>query len=186
VLLATASGQVIRFEEESVRPMGLNAGGVMGIKMVDDSDGIVAMDLVRPDTYVWSITDNGLAKATAISEYPTQGRYGQGVINMRLPKEASEVAATVVGDENTLIIITTAIGTTKKTRLKETYTGSRSVKPRSILAIGERNRVIGAVKVTSRPDVAEDEEIATVQQLSLLDAATKNKLKGRSQTEKAN
>jgi DNA gyrase subunit A len=182
VLLATASGQVIRFVEESVRPMGLNAGGVMGIKMADDSDGIVAMDLVRPDTHVWSITDNGLAKATAMSQYPTQGRYGQGVINMRLPKDASEVAATVVGDENTLIIITTAIGTTKKTRLKETYTGSRSIKPRSILSVGERNRVIGAVKITSRPDVAEEEETATAQQLSLLDAATKNKRKGRSQT----
>ncbi|UCC54831.1 MAG: DNA gyrase subunit A [Anaerolineaceae bacterium] len=184
VLLATASGQVIRFKEESVRPMGLPAAGVMGIKMADDADGVVAMDIVRPGTYVWSITDNGLAKATAIDQYPTQGRYGQGVINMRLPKEASEVAATVVGDENSLIIITTAFGTTKKQRLKETYTGSRSIKPRSVLSVGVRNRVIGAVKGTSRPEMAEEEETASAQQLSLLDSAAKKKRKGRSQTKK--
>jgi len=183
VLLATASGYVIRFKEEAVRPMGLPAGGVMGIKLADDADGVVAMEMVRPDTYVWSITDNGMAKATPIKEYPTQGRYGQGVINLRLPKEASEVVATVVGDENTHIIITTAIGTTKQHRLKEAYTGSRSLKPRSVLSIGLRNRVIGAVRVTARPDVVEEQKTAAGQQLSLIDTKLK-KPKRRTQTNK--
>ena len=73
--------------------MGLPAAGVLGIKLADEADGLVAMELVQPDGFVWSITDNGLAKATAMSEYPVQGRYGQGVINVRLPKDASEVVA---------------------------------------------------------------------------------------------
>ncbi len=183
ILLSTASGQLIRFKEEEVRPMGLLAGGVMGIKLADVADGIVAMDVFRPDTYVWSITDNGLAKATKIDQFPTQGRYGQGVINMRLPKEASEIAATVVGSENTHIIITTAIGTTKKVQLKDSYIGSRSVKPRTILSVGVRNRVIGAVKVTARPELAENEETAVAQQLSLLDVEEKNS-KRRTQSKK--
>ena len=41
---------------------------------------------------IWSITDNGLAKATAIEEYPLQGRYGQGVINLRLPEDGGSCA----------------------------------------------------------------------------------------------
>jgi DNA gyrase subunit A len=183
ILLATASGQLIRFKETDVRPMGLPAGGVMGIKLADDADGIVTMDIFRPDTYVWSITDNGLAKATKVDQYPTQGRYGQGVINVRLPKDAAEVAATVVGEENTLIIITTAIGTTKKLRLKESYIGSRSIKPRSVLTIGTRNRVIGAVKVTARPELEEGEE-AIAQQLSLLDVDQNSKQKIRTKSKK--
>ena len=183
ILLSTASGQLIRFKEEDVRPMGLLAGGVMGIKMSDVADGIVAMDVFQPDTYVWSITDNGLAKATTIDQYPIQGRYGQGVINMRLPKEASEVAATVVGSENTHIIITTAIGTTKNVQLKDSYIGSRSVKPRSILSVGVRNRVIGAVRVTARPEMVDAEETAVAQQLSLLDVEEK-KSKRRTRSKK--
>ena len=111
------------------------------------------------------------------------GRFGQGVINMRLPKEASEIASTVVGDENTHIIITTAIGTTKKVQLKDSYIGSRSVKPRTILSVGVRNRVIGAVKVTARPELAENEETAVAQQLSLLDVEEKNS-KRRTQSKK--
>ena len=155
----------------------------MGIKLADDADGVVAMDIVQSDGFVWSITDNGLAKATAMDQYPTQGRYGQGVINLRLPKESSEVAATVVGDENTLIIITTAIGTTKKLKLKENYTGSRQIKPRTVLSVGVRNRVIGAVRVTSRPDMEEEENV-TAQQLSLLEEAPKRKRNRSSKTRK--
>jgi DNA gyrase subunit A len=184
VMLSTASGQLIRFKEKDVRSMGLPAGGVKGIKMADDADGVVAMDLFQADMYVWSITDNGMAKATKIDQYPTQGRFGQGVINMRLPKESSEVASTVVGDENTHIIITTAIGSTKKFRLKDSYIGSRSIKPRTVLSVGLRNRVIGAVRVMARPDLVEAEETTVAQQLSLLDVEEKKKRKRRTQPKK--
>ena len=170
IMLATAAGQLIRFKEESVRPMGLPASGVMGIKLANDADGVVAMDVAQPDTYVWSITDNGLAKATKIDEYPTKGRYGQGVVNVRLPKDASEVVAVVVGPEKMQLLITTAIGSTKKLILGKTQLGSRSIKPRPVITVGERNRITGAVRLTTRPDWDDDEDEATAvpQQLSFI------------------
>ncbi len=169
VLLATAAGQVIRFDENDVRPMGLPAGGVMGIKLAHEADGLVGMDVVKTEGYIFSITDNGLAKVSALDEYPTQGRYGQGVINLRLPKDASEVASVVVGDLETLIIIRTSLGSTKKMRLKEATTGSRSIKPRPVLKMGERNRVTGAVRSTARPELQEEEEeTAVAQQMHLI------------------
>ena len=180
VLLATAAGQAIRFKESEVRSMGLPAGGVMGIKLANEADGLVAMDVVKPEGYLFSVTDNGLAKATPMSEYPTQGRYGQGVINMRLPQAASEVVAALIGDTETLIIITTAIGSTARLRLKEATSGGRSVKPRSILKMGERNRITGAVKSTARPDYEEvEEETAVAQQLSFLSSTAEKKGKKR-------
>lgn len=184
IILGTVLGQVIRFKEDEVRPMGLPAGGVMGIKLNDETDGIVAMDIVGDSGYIWSITNNGLAKATAMDQYPVQGRYGQGVINMRLPAEASEVGAVVVGDENTNIIITTAAGSTKKLQLKQTYTGSRSIKPRSVISIGDRNRVIGAVKFTARPEGNEDENGAVGKQLPLIEGEPKKVRKKRTKTKK--
>ncbi len=170
IMLATAAGQLIRFKEDSVRPMGLPAAGVMGIKLANDADGVVAMDVAQPDAYIWSITDNGLAKATKLDEYPTQGRYGQGVINVRLPKDASEVVATVVASEKTQLLITTAIGSTKKLILGKTQLGSRSIKPRSVFTVGARNRITGAVRLTTRPDWNGDEDVETAvpQQLSLI------------------
>lgn len=169
IVLATTFGQVIRFKEEDVRPMGLPAGGVMGIKLANEADGLVALDVVKPGAYLWSITDNGLAKATALDEYPTQGRYGQGVINVRLPKDAAEVVAVVVGTEDTSVIVTTAIGSTKQLKIKETTIGSRSVKPRAVLKVGLQNRVTGAVITAARPYEGDEAlETAVPQQMSLL------------------
>ncbi|RMG96480.1 MAG: hypothetical protein D6706_10100, partial [Chloroflexi bacterium] len=173
VVLVTASGQAIRFREEDVRPMGLPAGGVMGIKLKDEADGVVAMDVVQPDGYLWSVTDNGLAKATAITEYPTQGRYGQGVINVRLPKDASEVVAAVVAGEKDQLLITMAIGSVKRWQLHKGVVGSRSVKPRAVVSVGQRNRVTGVVKLSERYEVEEGSS-AVPQQLSLIDESAAN------------
>ncbi|MBK6325604.1 MAG: DNA gyrase subunit A [Chloroflexi bacterium] len=169
VLLVTASGQAIRFKEEEVRPMGLPAGGVMGIKLSSDVDGVVAMAVVDPAAYLWSVTDNGLAKATPMDQYPTQGRYGQGVINMRLPKEAAEVVAAVVGPLEANLIITTAVGTTKTMRLGQADVGARVIKPKALWQVGDRNRVTGAIQLVARLENPGDQETAVPKQLSLID-----------------
>ena len=184
VFLATVFGMAIRFKETDVRPMGLSAGGVMGIKLADETDGLVTMDIVGSAKLVWSITDNGMAKATPMDQYPVQGRYGQGVINIRLPNEATEVGSVVVGDENTNIIITTAIGTSKKLLLKQTYTGSRSVKPKSLMPVGNHNRIIGAVKFRTRPEEDEGEKNVQAVQLPLISDGAKKSSRKRPAAQK--
>jgi DNA gyrase subunit A len=130
------------------------------------------MDVVDPTAYIWSITDNGLAKASPMDEYPVQGRYGQGVLNLKLPDGAKEVVTAVVVHENTEIIITTKIGSIKKIQLKKMASvGRRSLKPREVVNITERNQVTGAVRTVGRPEMAEEEEeTAVVTQLTLLDS----------------
>ncbi len=147
IVLVTASGMAIRFAEESVRAMGLPAAGVKGIKLAGVEDGVVSMDIAQSGTHLLSITDNGLAKSTAVEEYPTQNRYGQGVINVRLPKGAAEVVAGLMVDKSSQLIVTTASGLTKRLFLRDTTDGSRSVKPRAIMTLAVRNRVTGAVVV---------------------------------------
>jgi DNA gyrase subunit A len=155
VLLATASGQVIRFHEDDVRPMGLPAGGVAGIKLKSDADGVVGMETVteaqvkdkKQVALVWSITDNGLAKASALDAYPTQKRYGQGVVNVKLPKDAEEVVAMTVGDKNTEIYVKTQ-RSVKLLKIGRATIGSRSIKPVMLsgISVTPPNRVTGVVK----------------------------------------
>src|SRR5512136_185864 len=65
VVLVTVQGQAIRFAEDEVRPMGLNAGGVRGINL-DPRDAVAGLDVVmeRHDLLVFS--ENGYAKHTAL------------------------------------------------------------------------------------------------------------------------
>jgi DNA gyrase subunit A len=113
------------------------------------------MGIAREDGFLWSITDNGLEKATAMSEYPTQGRYGQGVINVRLPKESAEVVAAVIGDEKQALYITTAKGAVKQQIMGKSAVGGRAIKPRSMTKIAESDRPAGVVAPEERPKKAD-------------------------------
>ena len=101
VLLATASGMAIRFSEETIRPMGLVAAGVMGIKL-KVGDEVIGMDLLAPDErgMVFLAASNGQAKRVRPDDFPKQGRYGQGVVAWKLPK-AVRLVGMAVG-KNTL------------------------------------------------------------------------------------
>ena len=167
VILATVAGQAIRFGEDEVRATGLAAGGVMGIRLADEADGVAAMDVVQQNGYLWSITDTGLAKASPLDEYPTQGRYGQGVINVKLPAGASEIVAAIVGFPDDEIFVTTADGRVKKLRVKQTVSGSRAIKPQPIVAIEPRNRVTGAVRLAARPALPVEKRASVPRQMSL-------------------
>jgi DNA gyrase subunit A len=169
VILATALGQAIRFAESDVRPMGLAATGVMGIKLAHEVDGVVSLNRATANGYLWSITDNGLAKATPLSEYPVQGRYGQGVINLRLPAGAAEVVTAVVCHPDERLLITTAFGVTAQFSLAETVVGARGIKPRPLFAIGERNRIIGVLPLPAMNNMAAADK-AVPKQLSFIGA----------------
>jgi DNA gyrase/topoisomerase IV subunit A len=78
-LLVTAQGMAIRFKEEEVRPMGLVAAGVNGLKLAD-KDEVVGMEILPAEGDIFLITSEGKAKRVAQKDFPVQGRYGRGVI----------------------------------------------------------------------------------------------------------
>lgn len=78
LLLVTAYGMAIRFSEEEVRPIGRTGQGVHGIKL-EKGDYVQAMDIVRADSQVLVITENGYGKRTKIDEYRAQSRGGKGI-----------------------------------------------------------------------------------------------------------
>lgn len=173
VLLATTDGQLIRFNEDDVRPSGLKAGGVGGIRLKSDEVGVIGMATVSPnevaenDMLVWSIATNGNAKSTPLQEYPSQKRNGQGTVNFKLPRGVDEVVTMIVGNAKTDIYVKSKRNTCKRLKLGKAVSGKRMIRPKSIngLSIGDTNCVVGAVKASS--SVAEQAE-EMLQQLSLI------------------
>jgi DNA gyrase subunit A len=85
VLLATGGGTAIRFKEEDVRPMGLVAAGVNGIKL-DVGDEVVGMEVLPQNGDLFLVATDGKAKRVAVKDFPTQGRYGKGVRAWEIPR----------------------------------------------------------------------------------------------------
>ncbi len=111
ILLVTAQGMSIRFHEKDVRPMGLVAAGVNGIKLAV-GDVVVGAEILPPKgaraalgrVAVFLATSDGKGKRVTPEEFPVQGRYGKGVIAWPLP-EGVRLAGMALGKPNTVVTL---------------------------------------------------------------------------------
>src|SRR5574340_515857 len=117
ILLATASGMAIRFSESEVRPMGLVAAGVNGIKL-EDEDALVGAEILPAPGPIFLMSTDGKAKRVEEKDFPRQGRYGKGVIAWDLPRGV-KLAGMVAGKDHWLATIHLAKAAAKSHRLDE-------------------------------------------------------------------
>jgi len=115
ILLVTALGMAIRFKEDDVRPMGLVAAGVNGMKL-EDNDEVVGVEIMPSEGEVFLITNDGKAKRVDEKDFPTQGRYGKGVTAWSLPDKI-KLAGVVADKPNHMATIHLTKGAPKSTRL---------------------------------------------------------------------
>ena len=79
ILLASSSGKLIRFNESHVRPMGRTARGVRGIRLKKD-EKLISLMIADPEKTILCVSENGYGKKTALDDFPSHNRGGQGVI----------------------------------------------------------------------------------------------------------
>ncbi|MGP9536729.1 DNA gyrase subunit A [Brachybacterium sp. AOP43-C2-M15] len=107
LLLVSRNGQSVRFPaaDDVLRPTGRATSGVTGMKFRHD-DRLLAMDVVRPGTFVVTVTDGGFAKRTSVDEYRLQGRGGLGIRVAKLPDDRGHlVGAAVVEESEELLVV---------------------------------------------------------------------------------
>jgi DNA gyrase subunit A len=106
IFIGTRDGMAIRFRETDVRPMGRPAAGVRGLSLRRD-DYVVAMEVVKPEGTLLTITERGYGKRTELDEYRIQSRGGVGVINISTSKRNGRVVGvSYVLDGDELLMIT--------------------------------------------------------------------------------
>src|SRR5947208_3394013 len=151
ILLATRKGKAITFKATDARPMGRQTQGVTGIRL-QKGDEVVGMGIARPRTQALSVTENGFGKRTAVAEFPTQGRGGQGVILASLSPKTGNVAAIQMVDEGTQeILLITSNGVVIRTPLEQVRALGRATMGVKVMAVGETKIASIATFTPMRP-----------------------------------
>jgi len=114
-LLVTQLGMAIRFKEDDVRPMGLVAAGVNGMKL-EDKDAVVGMEILPAQGEIFILLNDGKAKRVPEKDFPKQGRYGKGVVAWSLSKKET-IAGVASGKPNAMATIFLSKGAPKSARL---------------------------------------------------------------------
>ena len=107
IFLVTKYGQCIRFSEKDVRSTGRVSMGVIGMNL-SHGDEVVGMQLDTQGEYLLIVSENGMGKLTAISEFSPQNRGGKGVKCYKImEKTGNVVGVKAVNRDNEIMMIST-------------------------------------------------------------------------------
>ncbi len=131
VLIASAQGQVVRFNEQDVRDMGLPAGGIKGMELAKDDFVVDMTNISAKKSFLFTVTTLGFGKRSSLEEYGRIRRGGKGIINFKLSPKTGTVAGILEVKSNEPILLISSKEKTKKLRAK-------SIKQMGRATVGEK------------------------------------------------
>jgi DNA gyrase subunit A len=140
ILIGTRNGMGIRFSEEEVRPMGLVAAGVNGIKL-RAGDEVVGAGIASRKGEALFISNLGNGKRIDPDEFPVQGRYGLGVIAWKLP-EGERVAGLMIGLKTHNGVVHFKEAASRLVHVSDAPSGKRTQKGAGVIDVKKGDQII--------------------------------------------
>ena len=168
IILATAQGMAICFNENDVRCMGRDAAGVRGISL-NEGDYVVGAEKMEEGKTLLTVTENGYGKRTALPEYLRTGpdgekipqsRGGKGLKNYNItPKTGNIAGCRVVGDNDDVMIIENG-GVIIRVPAASINVYKRDVQGVIVMRVDEGNKVVSLERVEQdeEPETQETQE----------------------------
>ena len=159
LMLFSRKGMSARFpgNDETLRPMGRATSGVIGMRF-RSGDALLAMDVVRPDTFVVTITDGGFAKRTAVGEWAPKGRGILGVRAMRLVEERGSLVGAMVCEAEDQIFAIASNGVVIRTRVVEIRPSGRDTMGVTLMNLADGDTVVAVARAGEGDDSDSDED----------------------------
>ncbi len=166
IILATAQGMAICFNETDVRCMGRDAAGVRGISL-NEGDYVVGAEKAEAGKTLLTVTENGYGKRTELPEYLRTGpdgekipqsRGGKGLKNYNITAKTGNVAGCrVVSDQDDVMLIENG-GVIIRVPASSINVYKRDVQGVIVMRIDEGNKVVSLERVEQ--DAEENQESA--------------------------
>jgi DNA gyrase subunit A len=167
VMIATAGGQACRFNEKELRPMGRATRGVIGIRLKNKNDAVVAMTVVDITGSLFTMTENGFGKRSPIGEYRMTHRGSKGVRTIVTNERNGKVVfVSQVSDENELLI-TTEQGMTVRIPVRDIREQGRNTMGVRIMRLNEGDKVVSVTQVLAESDKEEEGETEAIESMPL-------------------
>ena len=161
VMVAAREGKAIRFNEQTVRPIGRVGAGVRGIS-IEDNDEVVGMICIEPESGqdVLVLSENGYGKRTDLDEYRITNRGGKGVKTINVTEKTGKlISIQAVTDENDLMIINRS-GLTIRTAVSQIHLAGRATQGVRIINLREGDAIASVTAVPAAEDKDEEAQMA--------------------------
>ena len=166
IMLLSSEGKAVRFASTDARAMGRVSKGVRGMRLPVEHL-VIAMVVPKEAGFLLTVCENGYGKRTHVSEFPTKGRGGKGMIAIQASERNGPlVGATQLfsGDE---IMLISDQGTMVRTRGDEISVVGRNTQGVRIIRLKDNENLVSLARI------AEPEEEESVLDSSVGDDAPK-------------
>ncbi|MBS3943631.1 MAG: DNA gyrase subunit A [Dethiobacter sp.] len=145
VIIGTAEGLFVRFNEEDVRPMGRSARGVKSVNLSGESK-VIGADLISGGEVILMVSAFGFGKRVRVEEFRAQRRGGKGLIGMKLSKISGPLTGFIIikQDDEEFIVIT-AKGIVIRQQVKQVSLFSRYARGVTLIRLDDKDRVVDLI-----------------------------------------
>ena len=160
LILANRNGRAVRFDEETIRPMGRVSTGVRGMRLDGDGDQVVGMIVVNDAAAetVMVVSENGYGKRSQVEDYRKTNRGGKGVKTFSITDKTGHlVAIKNVTDKNDLMIINKS-GIAIRLAVSDCRIMGRATQGVRLINLSKKNDVIASVCKVMSSELETNEE----------------------------
>jgi len=158
IVISTAQGQAIRFNEKDARPMGRVSRGVRGIRL-RPGDEVIGMDIVEEGASIFVISQSGYGKRTKVSQFTPHARGGVGIRSAVVNTKTGRLVGvkTLKDDDGQEVIIISSQGQTIRLGLKDIPALGRATQGVRIMRLRDGDEVV-SLALVDKSDEPEDED----------------------------
>lgn len=168
VMMVSSAGKAIQWDEEEVRAMGRDTQGVRGMNVQADTK-VLGMEIVRPGSELFVITERGYGKRTSVEDYPIHHRGGQGVFTITMTAKKGLLAAMKIVEENDELMIITEEGVVVRTPVEGVSQLGRSTQGVHIMNVADKDKVTAVAVTEGTSSKKPSKKEVSENQTSLLD-----------------
>ncbi len=172
VIMVSSAGKAIMWSEGEVRAMGRDTMGVKGMTVPADAH-VLGMEIAKPGSDLFVITEKGYGKRTSIDEYPEHHRGGQGVFTITMTDKKGLLSVMKIVKPNDEIMIISEEGVVVRTPVSGISELGRSTQGVRVMNVADKDRVT-AVAISStgkkkRDQKVEGDDVDDIDEIELAD-----------------
>jgi DNA gyrase subunit A len=161
IVLGTADGMSIRFEEEDARAMGRSAVGVWGIRL-EDGDEVRDMVVTDGTGSLLTVCENGYGKRTPVEDYRSQSRGGKGIIDIKTSDRNGKVVNLLAVADDDEVMLITKDGQIVRTKVDQISVVGRNTQGVRCIALNDGDKLVSVARIPREepgaPEAAADKK----------------------------
>ena len=168
VIMVSSAGKAILWDESEARAMGRGTMGVRGMNVPADAH-VLGMEIAKPGTDLFVITEKGYGKRTKIEEYPEHHRGGQGVYTITMTHKKGLLSVMKIVGPDDEIMIVSEDGVIVRTPVKGISELGRSTQGVKVMNVADKDKVCAVAIASTGKKKAKKVASADENQMGLLE-----------------